>query len=217
MADVDSVVYTTTERKVRKVKKTTKRRESQDQNASEVTITEVDSTGQNHHHAIEEYVLADDTVRQTRNLAPFVASFLLLLTAVRRRSPLPSSSRVIEGGYRQFSPPRGNGTPRGASTPFEKYCARARNRGTNAGFERSRVRSRKHPGTCWISRTLPSVRPFRSLRYHRCDALRCAAIRERYRKYSSVRRLTSQLFSLSSREDRASLRAIRKRYIARRE
>lgn len=64
MADVDSVVYTTTERKVRKVKKTTKRRESQDQNASEVTITEVDST--QNHHAIEEYVLADDIVRQTR-------------------------------------------------------------------------------------------------------------------------------------------------------
>lgn len=61
MADVDSVVYTTTERKVRKVKKTTKRRESQDQNASEITITEVDSSAQNHHHAIEEYVLADDT------------------------------------------------------------------------------------------------------------------------------------------------------------
>lgn len=57
MADVDSVVYTTTERKVRKVKKTTKRRESHDQNASEVTITEVDST--QNHHAIEEYVLAD--------------------------------------------------------------------------------------------------------------------------------------------------------------
>ncbi|CAD1479219.1 unnamed protein product [Heterotrigona itama] len=52
MADVDSVVYTTTERKVRKVKKTTKRRESHDQNA-EVTITEVDST-QNNHHAIED-------------------------------------------------------------------------------------------------------------------------------------------------------------------
>lgn len=59
MADVDSVVYTTTERKVRKVKKTTKRRESHDQNA-EVTITEVDSTQNNHHNAIEEYVLADD-------------------------------------------------------------------------------------------------------------------------------------------------------------
>ncbi|KAH0948555.1 hypothetical protein HN011_000438 [Eciton burchellii] len=53
MADVDSVVYTTTERKVRKVKKTTKRRESHDQNASEVTITELDST-QNNHHAIED-------------------------------------------------------------------------------------------------------------------------------------------------------------------
>lgn len=74
MADVDSVVYTTTERKVRKVKKTTKRRESQDQNASEVTITEVDST-QNNHHAIEEYVLADDIVRQTRKAS---LSFLLL-------------------------------------------------------------------------------------------------------------------------------------------
>lgn len=60
MADVDSLVYTTTERKVRKVKKTTKRRESHDQNA-EVTITEIDST-QNNHHAIEEYVLADDNL-----------------------------------------------------------------------------------------------------------------------------------------------------------
>lgn len=59
MADVDSAVYTTTERKTRKVKKTTKRRESHDQNA-EVTITEVDSTQNNHHTggAIEEYVLA---------------------------------------------------------------------------------------------------------------------------------------------------------------
>lgn len=72
MADVDSVVYTTTERKVRKVKKTTKRRESSDQNASEVTITEVDNT-QSNHHAIEEYVLADDTIRQTR-----IASLSLL-------------------------------------------------------------------------------------------------------------------------------------------
>lgn len=60
MADVDSVVYTTTERKVRKVKKTSKRRESHDQNA-EVTITEVDST--QNHHAIEEYVLAADLAR----------------------------------------------------------------------------------------------------------------------------------------------------------
>ena len=59
MADVDSsVVYTTTERKTRKVKKTTKRRESHDQNA-EVTITEVDSTQNNHTSgAIDEYVLA---------------------------------------------------------------------------------------------------------------------------------------------------------------
>lgn len=73
MADVDSVVYTTTERKVRKVKKTTKRRESHDQNASEVTITEVDST--QNHHAIEEYVLADDTIRQTR-----IASLSFLLS-----------------------------------------------------------------------------------------------------------------------------------------
>lgn len=59
MADVDSVVYTTTERKVRKVKKTSKRRESHDQNA-EVTITEMESTPNNHHRAIEDvYVLAD--------------------------------------------------------------------------------------------------------------------------------------------------------------
>lgn len=57
MADVDSVVYTTTERKVRKVKKTSKRRESHEGNA-EVTITELDST-QNNHHAIDEYVLAE--------------------------------------------------------------------------------------------------------------------------------------------------------------
>lgn len=75
MADVDSVVYTTTERKVRKVKKTTKRRESSDQNASEVTITEVDSSTPSNHHAIEEYVLADDTIRQTR-----IASLSLLLS-----------------------------------------------------------------------------------------------------------------------------------------
>lgn len=77
MADVDSVVYTTTERKVRKVKKTTKRRESHDQNASEVTITEVDST-QNNHHAIEEYVLADryTAIRQTRHLFFFLPLLL---------------------------------------------------------------------------------------------------------------------------------------------
>ncbi|KAF7395865.1 hypothetical protein HZH68_009915 [Vespula germanica] len=60
MADVDSLVYTTTERKVRKVKKTTKRRESHDQNA-EVTITEIDST-QNNHHAIEEFVLMSQLI-----------------------------------------------------------------------------------------------------------------------------------------------------------
>ena len=77
MADVDSVVYTTTERKVRKVKKTTKRRESHDNQASEVTITEVDNT-QNNHHAIEEYVLADDTIRQTRIIS---LSFLLSFSA----------------------------------------------------------------------------------------------------------------------------------------
>ncbi|KAG9430474.1 four and a half LIM domains protein 2 isoform X4 [Apis mellifera carnica] len=81
MADVDSVVYTTTERKVRKVKKTTKRRESHDQNA-EVTITEVDST-QNNHHAIEEYVLAADLTR----IGPITFSrdtpLLLLLLLLR--------------------------------------------------------------------------------------------------------------------------------------
>lgn len=59
MADVDSsVVYTTTERKTRKVKKTSKRRESHDQN-SEVMITEVDGTQNNNGNAIEEYVLAE--------------------------------------------------------------------------------------------------------------------------------------------------------------
>lgn len=66
MADVDSVVFTeqTRSSKTRKVKKTTKRRESRDQNA-EVTITELDSTQNNvnNHNdvgnAIEEYVLAD--------------------------------------------------------------------------------------------------------------------------------------------------------------
>lgn len=42
MADVDvQVQYTTTERKTRKVKKTSKRRESKD---GEVTVTEVDQT-----------------------------------------------------------------------------------------------------------------------------------------------------------------------------
>jgi len=87
MADVDSVVYTTTERKVRKVKKTTKRRESHDnQNASEVTITELDST-QNNHHAIEEYVLADRYTAVPADplllLLLIVSSFLLLLTATR--------------------------------------------------------------------------------------------------------------------------------------
>lgn len=83
MADVDSVVYTTTERKVRKVKKTTKRRESHDQNA-EVTITEVDST-QNNHHAIEEYVLAADLTR----IGPitFFHDTPLLLLLVHDRDP----------------------------------------------------------------------------------------------------------------------------------
>lgn len=66
MADVQTAVFTTTERKVRKVKKTTKRRESQDQN-SEVQITEIDNTTESstkninsndENPAIEEYVLA---------------------------------------------------------------------------------------------------------------------------------------------------------------
>ena len=76
MADVDSVVYTTTERKVRKVKKTTKRRESHDQNA-EVTITEVDSTQNNHHNAIEEYVLADDLKSPRRAARTFSQTVIL--------------------------------------------------------------------------------------------------------------------------------------------
>jgi len=102
MADVDSVVYTTTERKVRKVKKTTKRRESHDQNASEVTITELDST-QNNHHAIEEYVLADRFTAVPADppllllllLLLTASSFLLLLTAttVVALSQCDSSSR----------------------------------------------------------------------------------------------------------------------------
>ena len=82
MADVDSsVVFTSTERKTRKVKKTTKRRESSDQNASEVTITEVDSTQNNNHNAgaIEEYVLAAGT--------PFNCSIIFSLLLVF----LPSS------------------------------------------------------------------------------------------------------------------------------
>lgn len=80
MADVDSAVYTTTERKVRKVKKTTKRRESHDQNA-EVTITEVDSTQNNHDNAIDKYVLADGRV-----LSPLqVLSVSLDATAGRYR------------------------------------------------------------------------------------------------------------------------------------
>lgn len=54
MADVEvQMQYTTTERKVRKVKKTSKRRESSD--ANEVTISELD--GQNQQQAIEGYVL----------------------------------------------------------------------------------------------------------------------------------------------------------------
>jgi len=80
MADVDSVVYTTTERKVRKVKKTTKRRESHDQNASEVTITEVDNT-QSNHHAIEEYVLADNPADPHSLI--IISSFFLVLTTTR--------------------------------------------------------------------------------------------------------------------------------------
>lgn len=74
MAEVDGVVFTTTERKIRKVKKTTKRRESHDQNA-EVTITEVDST--QNHHAIEEYVLAADLTRigpNTFSTIPFFSA-----------------------------------------------------------------------------------------------------------------------------------------------
>lgn len=59
MADVESAVFTTTttERKTRKVKKTSKRRESSDQNA-DVTITELDNQT-NNHRAIDEYVLAE--------------------------------------------------------------------------------------------------------------------------------------------------------------
>lgn len=98
MADVDSVVYTTTERKVRKVKKTTKRRESHDQNASEVTITEVDST-QNNHHAIEEYVLADDIIRQTHFI--ILSSFLLLLMAVRRHCDYHIDPNPLRIGSRE--------------------------------------------------------------------------------------------------------------------
>ena len=58
MAEVESVVFTTETKKTRKVKKSSKRRESTDQNA-EVTITELDSTTNNqNNNAIEEYVLA---------------------------------------------------------------------------------------------------------------------------------------------------------------
>lgn len=94
MADVDSVVYTTTERKVRKVKKTTKRRESHDQNA-EVTITEVDST-QNNHHAIEEYVLAADLTR----IGPITFSrdtplLLLLLRLIHDRDSRRGEALVV--------------------------------------------------------------------------------------------------------------------------
>ena len=89
MADVDSVVYTTTERKTRKVKKTTKRRESHDQNA-EVTITEVDSTQNNHHTsgAIEEYVLAGASLSLFRSL-PLALS---LSFALSRWSRVPGDA-----------------------------------------------------------------------------------------------------------------------------
>lgn len=104
MADVDSVVYTTTERKVRKVKKTTKRRESHDQNA-EVTITEVDST-QNNHHAIEEYVLAADLTRigpkpHVLGTSP-PPCFSLSRHAFRLRSQL-SRSEILAIASRQLS------------------------------------------------------------------------------------------------------------------
>lgn len=46
MADVEVQMYTTTEKKVRKVKKTSKRRESSDHGVSEVTITEVEKENQ---------------------------------------------------------------------------------------------------------------------------------------------------------------------------
>jgi len=118
MADVDSVVYTTTERKVRKVKKTTKRRESHDQNASEVTITELDST-QNNHHAIEEYVLADRYTAVPADpplllLLLIVSSFLLLLTATRyQRCRIASAIRT----YLEFPKTAGRDGKSRAETP----------------------------------------------------------------------------------------------------
>lgn len=45
MAEVEVQMYTSTEKKVRKVKKTSKRRESSDQ-GSEVTITEIEKENQ---------------------------------------------------------------------------------------------------------------------------------------------------------------------------
>lgn len=107
MADVDSVVYTTTERKVRKVKKTTKRRESHDQNA-EVTITEVDST-QNNHHAIEEYVLAADVIAR---INPQIISLLFLLLFVSLPYQLSVCDRATP--YSRDLPPRGTAFPHGS-------------------------------------------------------------------------------------------------------
>lgn len=57
MADVEVMQTYTTERKTRKVKKTTKRRESNDQGVSEVTITEIENRNYNNGDAAPGYVL----------------------------------------------------------------------------------------------------------------------------------------------------------------
>lgn len=114
MADVDSVVFTQTEQtrsKTRKVKKTTKRRESRDQNA-EVTITELDSTQNNvnNHNdvgnAIEEYVLAVAAVLSLSSYCTggsfillFPASYPLLFSSLLSSLLLDLDSRAYMSRY----------------------------------------------------------------------------------------------------------------------
>jgi hypothetical protein len=69
MADVEvQMQFTTTERKVRKVKKTSKRRESTDN--SDVTITEIEK--ENHITNDHGYVLADALNIKSRETIAFV-------------------------------------------------------------------------------------------------------------------------------------------------
>lgn len=79
MAEVEVQMYTTTEKKVRKVKKTTKRRESSDQ-GSEVTITEIEKENQQQLALTNEegYVLGPVATSCKSPLRR--ASFLLVLS-----------------------------------------------------------------------------------------------------------------------------------------